>query len=122
MPGHSNNPGNDFSVRTTKKVTTIKSDTIHPTLISCALHVISELFRDDSPSHIQHRKTSIDLQQLQSRRDDVLIARLHSDHQLSLKAHHYRIDAEIDPTCPSCHQADHTLQYWLIECPAGDAI
>ena len=50
-------------------------------------------------------ETSNDLQQLQSCRDDVLIARLHSGHQLSLKTHHHRIDPEIEPKCPSCQQA-----------------
>ena len=32
--------------------------------------------------------------------DDVLITRLRLGHHLSLKAHHYQIDQETDPTCP----------------------
>ena len=129
VPGHSNFPGNDLIDRAAKEAITIKSDTLHPIPISSAFKVINKLFSDDPLSHVwtskiyQHCKTLIDLlQQLQSWRDDVLIARLHSGHHLSLKAHHHQIDSEIDPTCPSCQQADHTLQQWLMECPAGGAI
>ena len=123
VPGHSNIPTNDLADRAAKETTTIETDTIHQKPLSCAFQVMNELFRGDSPSHArtseiyQHRKTKI-----KSRRDDVLIARLHSGHQLSLKAYHHRIDREIGPMCPSCLQAEHTLQHWLLECPAGDAI
>ena len=128
MPGHSNIPGNDLADRAVKEVNAIKSDTIQPTLISCAFQIINELFRDNPSSHAltskihQHCKTLIDLQQIQGCRDDVLIAQLRSGHHLSLNAHHHQIDPEIDPTCPSWQQADLTLQHWLIECSAGDAI
>ena len=127
VPGHSNIPGNDLAVTAAKESTIIESDTIHPTPISCAFQVINEFFRDEPPSHArtseiyQRCKTSIDLQQIQSR-DEVLIVRLCSKHHLSLKAHHHRINPEIGPTCPSCQQAEHTLQHWLLECPAGDTI
>ena len=63
-----------------------------------------------------------DQQQVQNHRDDVLIAQLHSGHHLLLKAHQHWTDPEIDLMCPSCKQAECTLQHWLIECPAGDAI
>ena len=97
--------------------------------MSSTFQVMNEFFSDDPSSHVrtsniyQHRKASTNSQQLQSRsRDDVLIARLRSGHHVLLKAHHHRIYPEIDLTCPSCQQTDHTLQQWLIECPAGDAI
>ena len=90
--------------------------------------VINELFRDDPLSNActrkiyQHCKTSTHLQQIQSWIDDVLIAQLLSGHHLSLSAHHHWIDSGIDPMCLSFQQAKHTLQYWLLECPAGEAI
>ena len=128
VPGHSNIPGNDLTGRAAKEATTIEPDTIHPTPLSCAFQVINELFHDSPPSHTrtskiyQHHKTSTDLQQIKSCRDDVLIARIYSGHHLPLKVHHHQTDPEIGPVCPSCQQAEHTLQNWLLECPAGDAI
>lgn len=89
--------------------------------------VFQELFHDNPPSHIwaskfyQHHKTSTDLQQLKKPHE------WFTDHStpfwssLITKAHHHSIDQEIVPKCPSCQQADHTLQHWLIKCPAGDA-
>ena len=105
MPGHSNIPSNDLADRAAKEATTIESNTIHPTPLSCVFQVINELFCDDPPSHArtskiyQHCKTLNDLQQIKSCRDDVLITRLRSGYHLSLKAHHHRIDPEIDHTC-----------------------
>ena len=104
--------------------TTNEPDTIHPTPLSCAFQVINELFRDDPPSHAhtskiyQHRKTSTDLQQIQSRRDDVLIAWLRSGHHLSLKAHHHCIDPEIDYVSIISASRTHTttLVSWM---PSG---
>ena len=110
-----------------KEATT--ADTIHSTPhILCDFQVINNLFRNDPPSHActneiyQHDKTLTDQQQVQNHRDDVLIAQLHSGHHLLLKAHQHWTDPEIDLMCPSCKQAECTLQHWLIECPAGDAI
>ena len=128
VPAHSNIHSNDLADRAEKEGTIIESDTIHPTPVSCAFQVINDLFCNDPPSHVQiskicqQRKASIDLKQLQSRKDDVLIARLCSGHHLRLKAHHHWTDLEIDPACSSYQQADHTLTHWLFECPAENAI
>ena len=117
VPGHSNIPGNDLADRAAKEATTIETNTICPTPLSCAFQVINELIRHGLPLHArtneiyQHYKTSTDLQQIKSRRDDVLIAPFRSGHQLSLKVHHHRIDPAINPTCPSCQRAEHTLQH-----------
>ena len=127
VPGNSNIPGDGLADRAVKEATTV--DTIHSTPhILCDFQVINNLFHDDPPSHActneiyQHHKTVTDQQQVQNHRDDVLIAQLHSGHHLLLKAHQHRTDPEIDLMCPSCKQAECTLQHWLIECPAGDAI
>ena len=128
VQGHSNIPGNHLADRAAKEATTIEPDAIHPTPLSCVFQVINELIRDGPPSHArtseiyQHHKTSTDLQQIKSHRDNVLITRIRSGHHLSLKARHHRIDLAIDPTCPLCQQAEHILQHWLLECPEGDDI
>ena len=70
VPGHPNIPGNNLADRAVKEATTIESDTIYPTSISCSFYVINKLFRDNPPSHAQtskiyqHCKTSIDLLQI----------------------------------------------------------
>lgn len=45
-----------------------------------------------------------DLKQIKSCRDGVLISQLPSDHHLSLKAYHHRIDPATDSSCSSCQR------------------
>jgi len=28
------------------------------------------------------------------------------------------MDSSVDPTCPDCGQATHTMEHWLLECSA----
>ena len=68
VPGNSNISGNGLANRAAKEATTVASDTIHSTPMSCAFQVIDEFFHDHLPSHVQtskiyqHPKASTNLQ------------------------------------------------------------
>ena len=84
MLDNSSVPGTDLVDRAAKETTTLASDIIHHASLFCAFQVINKMFCDEQPPNAQtneiyhHRKISIDLKHLESRRDYALIARLHS--------------------------------------------
>jgi len=44
---------------------------------------------------------------------------VHSNNSmLSKHITHHLMDSSIDPTCPDCGQATHTMEHWLLECSA----
>ena len=34
------------------------------------------------------------------------------------EVYHYLIYSAVDPTCPDCGQATHTMEHWLLKCLA----
>ena len=69
-----------------------------------------------------HYSPSIDAEEVTKRADEVLLARLRAGHHPALQAYLHRLDPDVDPTCPSYNEDQHTLQHWLISCPAGERI
>ena len=103
--------------QSSKEATAIESDSIHPTPISWAFQVINELLHDDPPSHARtHTSTSTDLQQIKSRRDDVLITWLRSEHHLLLKAHHWPRNCSYVSTMSASRTHTTTMAVWV---PSG---
>jgi len=47
-----------------------------------------------------------------------MLAQLCSGHSNLLRAYRHVIDPSVDPTCPKCGEGQHTLEHWLIDCPA----
>ena len=69
---------------------------------------------------LKKKNISVDLREILSLRDDVLIAQLRYGHHLLLKTNLHRIEPATDPTCRPCQLADYALKHCLNECPGGD--
>ena len=69
---------------------------------------------------LKQKKISIDLREILSLRDDVLIAQLCYGHHLLLKTNLHWIEPATYLTCPPCQLADYALKHCLNECPGGD--
>ena len=63
-----------------------------------------------------------DVKQISNRRDDVLIARLRSGHNPSLKQYLHHLDPSQDPLCPNCQEELQDLVHWLRDCPALSSV
>ena len=124
IPDHSSIPGNDLADKAAKEVTLITTDAPLPIYLSISIQIISKTIRDAPPTHervaavYKLRSVPRDVKQITNRRDDVLIARLRSGHQPSLKQYLHRLDPSQDPICPNCHEEEQDLVHWLYNCPA----
>ena len=111
VPGHCNIPSNDLADTAAKHAATIASDTVtlryyhalYESLMNCSMMVHLLTFKQ--------RKISVDLREILSFRDDVLVPRLRFGHHLLLKSNLHRIEPAINPMCPSCQLADYTLKH-----------
>ena len=89
--GHSSIPGNDLADKGAKEATTIATNTVLPISMSSSIQVINDTICDAPPPHervaavYQHRRVSQDMNQINTRQDDVLLARLRSGHHPSLQ-------------------------------------
>ena len=98
ITGHSATPGNDLADKAAKEATTITTDTILPIYLSSSIQVINETIRDVPPIHervaavYRNRRVPRDTKQINNIKNDVLIARLRSSHDHSLKQNLHRLD------------------------------
>jgi len=53
-----------------------------------------------------------------NRKDAVRLSQIRLGHSCAFKAYQHLLDCSVDPTCPDCSQAPHTLEHWFLECPA----
>ena len=80
IPGHSAISGNDLANKAAKEATTITTDTILPISLSSSIQVISDKTYDTPPTHeqvtsvYQHQRVSRDAQQINNRKDGILLA------------------------------------------------
>ena len=101
-------PGNDIANKAAKKTTSIATNRILPTSLSSSIQVINDTISDTPPTHervdsiYQRLRVSRDVKHINNRKDDVLLARLQSDHHSSLKQYLHRPDPSKDPICLNC--------------------
>ena len=91
------------------------------TSLTQARSAIRKAITDGPTTHERTRAAYAHLQkktedQITTRADQVLIARLRSGHHIAFNTYKHRLDESISPACPACNAADHTLEHWLVDC------
>ena len=118
-------PDKDLADKADKEATTIATNTILSISMSSSIQVINDTVCDAPQTHervaavYHHQRVSRDTKQVNNRKDDVLLTRLRSGHQPSLKQYLRRLDSSQDPICPNCYLEEKDLHHWLCECPAS---
>ena len=121
IPGHSEVPGNVLVDKAAKETCKLDEDPA-PVSYGSACALIKSAITDGQPIH-QRAKAVYSGQsasrdnQLTTRADQVLLARIRSGHHMALRAYKNRIDGVTDPSCPRCKHPEHTLEHWMLECP-----
>jgi len=105
-----------------KEATSLGTPPGRPVILASAISCIKQAIHDPV---IQHKRTAAvyskhsearDRQEVTTRKDASLLARLRSGHSILFQAYKHRLDESTDPTCPRCREAPHTLEHWL-DCP-----
>ena len=119
IPGHFNVVGNEIADQEAKAGAGIRnSDPEYPSL-SASLACIKRSIKDDPPSHHRVKRTyhafseKREKEQVHSKKDAVMLAQIRSGHSRLFKAYANLMDPTVDPTCPSCKEAAHTVEHWM---------
>ena len=97
-----------------------------PVSLPSALNFINRNIHDPPIKHPRtaavYEKINLlrDHNEVESRRDAVLLAQIRSGHCISFNSYRHLMDPSVDPTCPRCGEEPHTVEHWLTEC-AGTA-
>jgi len=98
-----------------------------PVSLSSALCCINRTILDPPIKHERtaavYEKTNLlwDQNEVESRKDAVLLAQVQSGHCSKFKAYQHLIDPTVDPICPRCGEKPHTVEHWLTEWPGTEA-
>ena len=127
IPGHCDIPGNELADAAAKSASELDEER-PPISVNAAWTTIKKNIRDPPPTHARivatytGHSSSRDASEIDNRSDQVLLARLRSGHHPAFRAYLHRMDPDVDPTCPICQNADHTLEHWLLDCPGTSAV
>ena len=126
VPGHSDLPGNELADQAAKEAAADTESETKPVSYSAALAAIRAAVIDPEPEHertkkIYARRSKTTDKLIETRQDQVLLAQLRSGHHNALRHYKHRVAQDLDSLCPDCNDDDHTLEHWLIDCPAHSA-
>ena len=122
VPGHCGIQGNEDADKAANDARTIPGPR-RPTSIRGIIPVINRNVKDP-PCRPEHGRIAEVYKnfsekkeaQLENRWDQVYLARLRANHHWDLRHYLHRIDEEVSPLCPRCHDEDDTVSH-LFECP-----
>ena len=121
IPGHKDVPGNDLADEVAKEAAENQIEHNTPTWFHASRARLKALYKDPQPVHIRTKKVYAAYskqkeEDIKTRRDQTLLAKIRSGHTILFKAYHHRIDESVDPMCPLCNQDEHTLTHWMCDC------
>ena len=123
VPGHSDLPGTELADQAAKAAAGEVESEAQPVSFSAAQAAIKAAIADPEPEHdrtkqIYAKRSKATDKLISNRFDQVLLAQLRSGHHDSFRHYKHRVSQDLDPLCPDCQDADHTLEHWILDCPA----
>ena len=122
VPGHSDIPGNELADEAAKEATSLPAAPSPISYGSVCAHIdqmiVDKPFPHPRPNQAYDGKTRKQEERIQSRSDQVLLAQLRSGKHKAFRKYQNALDGFTDPGCPQCHAPEHTLEHWLLNCPA----
>ena len=127
IPGHVGIPGNEAPDAAAKEAASSTDMPPQPVSLASALRCIDRTILDPPIKHERtaavYEKTNLlrDQNEVESRKDAVLLAQVRSGHCSKFKAYQHLRDPTVDHVCPRCGEKPHTVEHWLTECPGTEA-
>jgi len=92
-------------------------------VVAAAAVVVEAATAEHTRERLQSTATTVNQLMLKTkdvhnRKDVVLLAQIRSEHCDLFQAYQHQIDSTTDPTCQVCVEAPHTMEHWLLDCPA----
>lgn len=105
-----------------KEAAELRLEQYAPTWFHSAAARIKATRKDPAPSHprikaVYEFYSKEKEEEVQSRSDQSLLAKIRSGHSILFAAYRKRIDESEDDTCPSCQLEPQTMEHWMTRCP-----
>jgi ribonuclease HI len=121
IPSHCDVPGNELADEAAKDAAKMRGTGRQISLAS-SRSLVKKCIPVPPPQHVRSKlvyskMTSKSDAGVNTRHDQVLLARIRSGWDLRFAATRHRFNNEEDPSCPRCGAESEDIEHWLLRCP-----
>ena len=121
IPSHCDVPGNELADEAAKDAAKMRGTGRQISLAS-SRSLVKKCIPVPPPQHVRSKlvyskMTSKSDAGVNTRHDQVLLARIRSGWDLRFAATRHRFNNEEDPSCPRCGAESEDMEHWLLRCP-----